>query len=417
MRIAALPALTYLAASLCMVTSARAQSPARAEPAQTWWVNKTPGGVYKPPMRPLWKLSDLKQMHAGQNTWQEQIILDPEQDATYNSGAPGTKYPSRMHPDSPTVFVVIAGQLHFNVEGQEPATAARGAIVNIMKSTVFSYEVTGEQNALWVEVNPTNYKTVYPSDGPPPAPTKDGTIVKVAFNHQPAPYSPPNRFLFNTFTDAIEGCKGGVAVLEDHLFASPLLGYVNAADNKCGTGHGNTGGGPAKPGDPPFDPHSVFGHLHAGPAEWWIVQVGQISGKFENTGEFHAVEGCALRRPHDVAPDGRGSPLRAECPAGDGRLSAHQYEQHPGFERERHSIDFCRTRTSENRRHPEPTEGQFISCSELHAPKHLFERRPHLLKIFLRGYAYDRDHASISSRHGHQPVALRLRLPRCVGHH
>src|ERR1700740_1653997 len=80
----------------------------RGGPAQTWWVNKTPGGVYKPPMRPLWKLSELKQMHAGQNTWQEQIILDPEQDATYNSGAPGTKHTARMHPDSPTVFVVIA---------------------------------------------------------------------------------------------------------------------------------------------------------------------------------------------------------------------------------------------------------------------------------------------------------------------
>jgi len=84
----------------------------RGRPAETWWVNKTAGGVYKPPNRPLWKLSDLKQMHAGQDTWQEQIILDPEQDATYNSGAPGTKYPRRMHPDTPSIFVVVAGQLH-----------------------------------------------------------------------------------------------------------------------------------------------------------------------------------------------------------------------------------------------------------------------------------------------------------------
>ena len=63
----------------------------RSGPTETWWVNKTPGGVYKSPMRPLWKLSELKQMHAGQDTWQEQIILDPEQDATYNSGAPGSQ--------------------------------------------------------------------------------------------------------------------------------------------------------------------------------------------------------------------------------------------------------------------------------------------------------------------------------------
>src|SRR5258708_17593980 len=150
-------AIACLAASVSTLASAQEQGPARGGrgPAQTWWVNKTAGGVYKPPMRPLWKLSDLKQMHAGQNTWQEQIILDPEQDATYNSGAPGTKYTARMHPDSPAVFVVIAGQLHFKVEGQEPAAATRGAIVNIMKSTVFSYDVAVDRNALWVEVNPT----------------------------------------------------------------------------------------------------------------------------------------------------------------------------------------------------------------------------------------------------------------------
>jgi len=203
-------AIACLAASVSSLASAQEQDSARGGrgPAQTWWVNKTAGGVYKPPMRPLWKLSDLKQMHAGQNTWQEQIILDPEQDATYNSGAPGTKYTARMHPDSSTVFVVIAGQLHFNVEGQEPATATRGAIVNIMKSTVFSYDVTGNQNALWVEVNPTNYKTVYPSDGPQPVPSKDGTIVKVAFNHRPAPYTPPNRFLLNTLRTLLKAAKG-----------------------------------------------------------------------------------------------------------------------------------------------------------------------------------------------------------------
>jgi mannose-6-phosphate isomerase-like protein (cupin superfamily) len=259
-----------------------------------WWVNKTEGGVYKPPMRPLWKLSDLKKMHAGQNTWQEQIILDPEQDATYNSGAPGTKYTPRMHPDTPGVFVVVAGQLHFNVEGQEPVTAIRGAIINLMKGTIFSYEVTGDQNALWVEVNPTNYKTVYPADGPQPAPSKDGTIVKVSFGHTPTPYTPPNRLMYNTFTDYIDGCTAGPAVLDDHIFVAPLLGYVNPAENKCGKGTGNIGAGPAKPGEPEFDPHSIFGHMHPGPAEWWVVQVGQISGKFENTGEFHAVEGDVL---------------------------------------------------------------------------------------------------------------------------
>jgi mannose-6-phosphate isomerase-like protein (cupin superfamily) len=243
----------------------------------------------------LWKLSDLKKMHAGQNNWQEQIILDPEQDATYNSAAPATKFDARMHPDTPTVFVVIAGEVHFSVEGQPPAIARRGSIVNIMKTTVFSYNVAGDQNALWVEVNPTNYKTVYPADGPRPEPSKDGKIVKVSFNHTPAPYTQPNQLEWNTFDDGIAKCAArGARVLDDHIFADPLLGYVNPADNKCGTGSGNIGSGPGKPDAPAFNPRSTFGHMHPGPAEWWIVQVGAISGKFENVGEFHAVEGDVL---------------------------------------------------------------------------------------------------------------------------
>jgi len=305
-----------LIAAVC-ITLGIAQDPAparggRGGPSQSWWVNKTPGGVYKPPMRPLWKLSDLKKMHAGQNNWQEQIILDPEQDASYNSAAPGTKFTSRMHPDTPGVFVVVDGQLHFDVEGQPPVTATRGAIVNIMRTTLFSYEATGDRNALWVEVNPTNYKTVYPAEGPRPTPSADGKIVKVAFNHTPAAYTPPNRLLFNTFDDMIAACgKAGPVVLDDHIFVSPLLGYVNPADNKCGTGRGNIGGGPGRPDAPAFFAHTTFGHVHPGPAEWWIVQVGAISGKFENMGEYHAVEGDVLY----AAPMGWHQ-MAAEAPSG-----------------------------------------------------------------------------------------------------
>jgi mannose-6-phosphate isomerase-like protein (cupin superfamily) len=264
-------------------------------PAENWWLAKTQGGVYRPPMRPLWKLSDLKQMHQGQVNWQEQIIKDPEQDATYNSGAPGTKFGPRLHPDTPTLFVVVSGQMQFNVEGHEPVSAGRGSIINIMKTTLFSYDVEGAQNALWVEVNPVNYKTVYPASEPRPVANAGQEIVKVTFSHKPGAYSPPNQLYFNTF-DAIAACtpSNTVVVRDDHLFASPLIGYVNPADNKCGTGSGNIGSGPDKPGAPAFNPNSVFGHMHPGPAEWWIVQVGAISGKFENRGEYHATEGDIL---------------------------------------------------------------------------------------------------------------------------
>src|ERR1700685_1843751 len=128
-------AIAALAAFGLIAGSGQAQPPGggRGGSPEYWWVNKTEGGVYKPPMRPIWRLADLKKMHEGQNNWSQQIILDPEQDATYNSAAPGTHFTIRAHPDTPTVFVVVAGEVHFNVEGQQPVTATRSAIINIMK--------------------------------------------------------------------------------------------------------------------------------------------------------------------------------------------------------------------------------------------------------------------------------------------
>jgi quercetin dioxygenase-like cupin family protein len=267
----------------------------RGGPAEMWWVPKTQGGVYKAPNKPIWRKAELLKAHAGQNNWSEQIILDAENDATYNSGAPGFTAIRRIHPDTPTVFVVIQGEMTFNVEGQQPVVARRGAIVNIMKTTIYNYSVGGSQNALWVNVHPTNYKTAYPvAETPPPAPA-GAQNVRVSFNHTPGPYTNNNKLMVNTFDDYIEKCVTGAAVVNDHIWASPLLGYVNAAENKCNPGQtGNIGSGPIPAGTPAFNPNSTFGHMHPGPAEWWIVQVGQIRGQFENSGEYHAVEGDVL---------------------------------------------------------------------------------------------------------------------------
>jgi mannose-6-phosphate isomerase-like protein (cupin superfamily) len=278
-----------------------AQQPDAAR--QTWWLNKTKGGVYVPPMKPVWKLSELKKIHAGQNNWQEQIVRDPEQEATYNSAAPGTKFPRSMHPDTPTEFVVVAGELHFTIEGQSPVTAVRGSIVNILKNTVFSYEVAGTQNALWVQVDPRNLKTVYPSDDPAPPALPGTEVIKVAFAHTPEQYTAPNQVHWNLFEAAKNCNQAGAKVNEDHLYSNPLYGFADPADplNTCAAqagsgGRGGRGGGRGDGAAPPpaFNPNSTFGHLHAGPAEWWIVQVGHIRGQFENTGEFHAEEGDVL---------------------------------------------------------------------------------------------------------------------------
>ena len=39
---------------------------------------------------------------------------------------------------------------------------------------------------------------------------------------------------------------------------------------------------------------SASGSNNGNPAEWWIVQVGAISGKFENMVDYYAVKGDVL---------------------------------------------------------------------------------------------------------------------------
>ncbi len=243
---------------------------AEATPASTYWVMKTKGGVYIPPNKPLTKLSDLKAKHAGQATWTELVVKDPDIQAEYNSAAPGTKVSRHMHPDTGDILVVIDGEMRFDIEGQEPVAAVRGSIVNILKSTFFSYEVTGSNPALWVDVNPANFKTLYPGDGPAP-PAMPGTeMVKVSFGRTPPAYVAPNMPHWNLFEAAKAGAPASVRVVEDHLFASPIYGYADPNDPQNpnrgnGTANGRGGGrAGAAANAGPFNPNSVFGHMHPG---------------------------------------------------------------------------------------------------------------------------------------------------------
>jgi len=269
-------------------------------PAKTWWVEKLPAGgmAYKGPMRPLWKLSDLKTMHAGQHTWSTPIIKDLYQDVTYQSAAPGTKFNPRIHPNTPMSIVVTGGLINFQIEGQQPFTAKRGSIVLVPAHTVYSYEVAGNEDALFVVTHNLDYQTLYPSSEPAPRATGGGQVIQVSWNNTPQAYPAGQLPHWNLF-DAIAACQPmGVKVRVDHIQFQPLLGWFNPADNKCEAG--GRGNAPAAAPAPIDTKGTTFGHLHKGPAEWWIVQAGQIQGNFENQGTFLANEGDVLYAQPDM---------------------------------------------------------------------------------------------------------------------
>ena len=137
----------------------------------------------------------------------------------------------------------MAGEIHFTVEGQQPVTAIRGSVVNILNSTIHSWEIAGSQNALWIEVHPTDTHTVYPADEPQPPAMAKQQVVKVAFRHTPGTYTAPNQLHWNFF-DAIANCQPiGEHVNEAGLYASSLGGFGSANDPADNSGKGK--GGPA----------------------------------------------------------------------------------------------------------------------------------------------------------------------------
>ena len=92
-------------------------------PPQYYWVQKTKGGVYVPPNKPLTRLADLKKKHSGQANWKEMAVRDKELQAEYNSAAPGTKLSPRFHAGFSNIMVVLEGEMRWDIENQPPFTA------------------------------------------------------------------------------------------------------------------------------------------------------------------------------------------------------------------------------------------------------------------------------------------------------
>jgi mannose-6-phosphate isomerase-like protein (cupin superfamily) len=291
-----------------------AQQPATGQPAagggaapQHFWVQKAKG-AYTGPHKPITRLSDLKAKYKGQSEWREIVVKDGELQAEYQAVAPGTKVSPRMHPGTASFLVVFEGEMSWQIENQQPFTAKRGSIVNIPMYTIFSYEVTSSVPAVFVEMNPIHFDTIYPASEPPPAALPGREVIKAAFNgRRPAPYVGPNKPHWNLHDSIVSNPArpGGVQVLTDHLYANANYGFADPNDPaNPNRGAKPNAARPAGPGGP---------HLHPGNAEWWIVLVGQIQGKFE-TGEVIGSEGDILYAPpymlHQMSNYGPGGSCR-----------------------------------------------------------------------------------------------------------
>src|SRR3954470_4985575 len=109
-------------------------------------IPSTPPG-WAAPNKPHWKLSELLTSHKGQAAWKETVVADALLHADYIQLAPGTKTKRQFHPDNPIWWIMQAGTVQFNIEGQPPIMATKGFLVQAPYRNVYSMEVAGDAPA------------------------------------------------------------------------------------------------------------------------------------------------------------------------------------------------------------------------------------------------------------------------------
>lgn len=246
-----------------------------------WAPKPTTLPKYVAPHRPHTKLADLLAKHKGARDWREVVVDDDHLNGVYISSAPGTKTPKRFHPDTREWWIVMGGQIRFNIDGQQPFTASKGWLVQVPYRTAYTLETVGDKPSLRYEVNIAHAQTLYPRDEKPPAmPGFEYTLVRPTANH--GAYDHGNRpyIVFDEIAANFERQprKSGQYrfVHDDRGVANIIYGYEKDLP-------------PVKPGD--------RGHYHPECAEFWIILAGQISYKIEGQAPIVADVGDIVYAP------------------------------------------------------------------------------------------------------------------------
>jgi len=268
-----------LTIALCLGTLVmlNAQRKGGGPPEAVSWAPKpaklTP---YEPPHKPHTRLPDLKEKHKGKSEWSEWVVKDDYLWTQYIQSAPGSKVSPRFHPDTREWWVVLEGQIRFQIEGQEPFVASRRSMVQVPPQTVYSMETIGDTPAIRVETNIHNAQTLFPER--PKLLTPGIEFIPVRLGRRPFPHGHDNKSHLNLddLNKADPNYRGGRFVHDDRAVANILYGYNSKL--------------------PPLN-EKDRGHYHPECAEFWVIMLGQIRYPIEGQGVTIANEGDLVYVP------------------------------------------------------------------------------------------------------------------------
>jgi mannose-6-phosphate isomerase-like protein (cupin superfamily) len=238
-------------------------------------------GAYVAPHKPHTKIADLKAKHAGHAEWRELVVDDEHLRSEWIQAKPGAKEPRQLHPDTRAWWVVMEGQIRFDIEGTAPFVASKGSIVQVPMQTLFSFETIGDQPSLRFETNIHGAKTLHTTGAEPPR-IAGFDMIRVKFPNRAKGVYGRNNKPHTTFDELAKGIdegrlKGTIRVVEDDRGAANFIYGYNAKL-------------------PPLDPKAK-GHYHAEGAEYWLIMAGKIRYPIEGQGVVIADVGDVVYVP------------------------------------------------------------------------------------------------------------------------
>jgi quercetin dioxygenase-like cupin family protein len=272
--------VSFLKTSILTVSAAAliSLSYAQRTPEEPSWAPKPDPTRYVPPNKPHTKLSEVKAKHAGLENWREEIVSDDLLHADYISAAPGSKVSKRFHSDTREWWIVMAGKIRFEIEGQDSFIATKGSMVQVPYQTIYAMETVGDEPSLRLEVNIANAQTLYPGGEKPPADLRIN-FIPVTLHRKPAPYDHGNKPHINLYELAKNGgpkYSGQRFVHDDRGLSNIIYGYEKNL--------------------PPYDPKNR-GHYHPESCEFWLIMAGEIMYPVEGQGTIIASEGDVVYVP------------------------------------------------------------------------------------------------------------------------
>lgn len=247
------------------------------------WAPKPAPDPYTGPHRPHTKYADLKARHASQAEWSEAVVDDDLLHSEFIQRKPGYGTPRAFYSDTRAWWVVMEGEVRFEIEGTEPFVAKRRAIVQVPMQTIFSWQVVGDKPALMLATKVAKAKLAYVNKED--APKLPGVeFVRARTPRLPGRYLHKNKPLttFEEVAQALESgaLKGTQKIVEDDRgAANHIYGYeknlakLNLADR---------------------------GHFHTETPEFWLILAGEIRYRIEGQEVFIAKEGDMVYVPRNT---------------------------------------------------------------------------------------------------------------------